>query len=128
MPIFLRSSTYLPQRHKPEAIYDSWRESKIIEKNLRSNEEAPSPQVPIELQRWHELCRRYPLLWTLCSPHWNECPPPAAMSNDDFRALVGTLRSKLFAPILVELLMELLGPELLKLIQLATKKKRKGFK
>lgn len=96
-----------------------------IEASLLKNSECPMPSIPVETQRWRTLCQRYPLLWRLCSPTLSECPPPAAMNYEGFRQLVGTLRDPRYRPILAELLLELLGPELVKLLTLSKKRRRK---
>lgn len=93
------------------------------ERERWENTQGPIPSIPKALQRWHTLCRRYPLLWQLVSPNLNESQPPVAMSHDAFRALVGTIRDPRYAPILLELLLELLGPELVKLIALMQERK-----
>lgn len=96
-----------------------------IEAMLLPNSEVPFPKIPVETQRWRTLCQRYPVLWHLCSPSLSECPPPAAMNHAAFRSLVGTLRDPRYGPILAELVLELIGPELVKLIALSKKRRRK---
>jgi hypothetical protein len=84
--------------------------------DLVDNGDCPWPDYPPHMLEYFELCKRNPYLLLLSGWPMHEPVAPKPMTLDEFAKLVGSLRAPQHRQILRELLLDLLGDDLVELV------------